>query len=116
MSGERHIEVHALHWRGVDIEITFEPQWLGIEMRERQGRERIALHQEQFSFWSKLCRAVDITGGTRRRHQATRRALVAEHREERDVLARVSRASWIALKHAVRERYAPSRTAVVASA
>ena len=76
-------------------------------MRERQGRERIALHQEQSGFWAKLCRAVDITGGTRRRHQATRRALVAEHKEERDVMARVSRAEWMALKHAVHERYAP---------
>lgn len=77
------------------------------DLRERQGRERIALQREQTSFWAKLTRAVDITGGTRRRHQATRRALVTEHREERDVLARVSRASWIALKQAVRERYAP---------
>ncbi|HEV7228597.1 MobA/MobL family protein [Brevundimonas sp.] len=79
-----------------------------LEMRQRQGRERIALHLDQSSFWSKLCRAVDVTGGTRRRHQATRRALVTEHREERDVLARVSRASWIALKQAVRQRYAPA--------
>lgn len=28
MSAERQIEVHALHWRGVDIEITFERDWL----------------------------------------------------------------------------------------
>lgn len=31
MSVQRQIEVHALHWRGVDIEITFEPKWLGID-------------------------------------------------------------------------------------
>lgn len=31
MSDVRSIEVHALHWRGVDIEITFEPKWLGID-------------------------------------------------------------------------------------
>jgi len=31
MAAERSIEVHALHWRGVDIEITFERHWLGIE-------------------------------------------------------------------------------------
>lgn len=31
MSAKRQIEVHALHWRGVDIEITFEPNWLGID-------------------------------------------------------------------------------------
>ena len=30
MAAERSIEVHALHWRGVDIEITFERHWLGI--------------------------------------------------------------------------------------
>lgn len=31
MAAERNIEVHALHWRGVDIEITFERHWLGID-------------------------------------------------------------------------------------
>jgi hypothetical protein len=30
MTAERSIEVHALHWRGVDIEITFERSWLSI--------------------------------------------------------------------------------------
>lgn len=30
MTAERNIEVHALHWRGVDIEITFERDWLSI--------------------------------------------------------------------------------------
>lgn len=30
MTAERSIEVHALHWRGVDIEITFERDWLSI--------------------------------------------------------------------------------------
>lgn len=30
MTAERSIEVHALHWRGVDIEITFERHWLSI--------------------------------------------------------------------------------------
>jgi hypothetical protein len=30
MTAERSIEVHALHWRGVDIEITFERAWLSI--------------------------------------------------------------------------------------
>lgn len=33
MTAERSIEVHALHWRGVDIEITFERHWLGIPRR-----------------------------------------------------------------------------------
>ena len=31
MAAERSIGVHALHWRGVDIEITFERNWLGID-------------------------------------------------------------------------------------
>lgn len=78
------------------------------EMRERQGNERIALHREQASFWAKLCRAVDITGGTRRRHQAMGRELVAAHREERAVLGRRSRAAWIALKAAADQRFAPA--------
>jgi hypothetical protein len=30
MTAERNIEVHALRWRGVDIEITFERDWLSI--------------------------------------------------------------------------------------
>ncbi|HEV7228603.1 hypothetical protein [Brevundimonas sp.] len=30
MEAERSIEVHALHWRGVDLEITFEESWLGM--------------------------------------------------------------------------------------
>lgn len=30
MTAERSIEVHALHWRGVDIAITFERNWLSI--------------------------------------------------------------------------------------
>lgn len=32
MTAERSIEVHALHWRGVDIEITFERDWLSIAL------------------------------------------------------------------------------------
>lgn len=28
MAAERTIEVHALHWQGVDIEITYEACWL----------------------------------------------------------------------------------------
>ena len=31
MAAKRSIEVHALHWRGVNLEITFERHWLGIE-------------------------------------------------------------------------------------
>lgn len=34
MAAERSIEVHALHWRGVDIEITFEREWLSIEQAD----------------------------------------------------------------------------------
>ncbi|RYG88942.1 MAG: hypothetical protein EON59_02795 [Alphaproteobacteria bacterium] len=31
MAAERNIEVHALHWRGVNLEITFEANWLGMD-------------------------------------------------------------------------------------
>ncbi len=30
MTAERSIEVHALHWRGVNLEITFERDWLSL--------------------------------------------------------------------------------------
>ncbi len=31
MTAGRNIEVHALHWQGVDLEVTFERNWLNIE-------------------------------------------------------------------------------------
>ena len=31
MSAERSIEIHALLWRGVEIEITYEASWLGMD-------------------------------------------------------------------------------------
>lgn len=31
MTAGRSIEVHALHWQGVDLEVTFERNWLNIE-------------------------------------------------------------------------------------
>lgn len=37
MTAERSIEVHALHWRGVDTEITFERNWLQMP-RSEEGR------------------------------------------------------------------------------
>lgn len=37
MTAERSIEVHALHWRGVDIEITFERNWLSIARSDEQA-------------------------------------------------------------------------------
>jgi hypothetical protein len=77
------------------------------DLRERQGQERLALLREQTGFWARLCRAVDITGGTRRKHQATRRALAEKHKAERADLARASRACWMALKQGVAERFAP---------
>lgn len=36
MAAERSIEVHALHWRGVDIEITFERNWLQMPRSEER--------------------------------------------------------------------------------
>ena len=30
-AAERHIEVHALHWQGVDLEISYEASWRGMD-------------------------------------------------------------------------------------
>lgn len=38
MTASRNIEVHALHWQGVDLEVTFERNWLNIE------RDQAAAH------------------------------------------------------------------------
>jgi hypothetical protein len=79
------------------------------ELRVEQRAEREALHARHSGFWPKIFRAVDITGATRRRHKGERRALSDEHRRERGALARQSRAEWIALKHAIDDRFAPER-------
>lgn len=75
-------------------------------LRTRQGDERLALRSEQSGFWARVFRAVDITGGTRRRHQAARRGLVQTQKAERGALAAETRAQWAALKNALADRFA----------
>lgn len=84
-----------------------------VEMRSRHRDERDAMHRTQTSFWSRLCRAIDITGSTRRRHQAARRDLVAAHKDERADLARVSSAAKSALRDRVTECFAPAHGHVI---
>lgn len=79
------------------------------EIHARHREERDSLHFDQSSFWSKLCRAVDITGATRRRHRATKRALVDAHKLERADLAQAFHEAWLANKNAVAERFAPEQ-------
>lgn len=76
-------------------------------MRQRQADERDVLHRKQTGFWPSFFRAVDITGGTRRKHQATRRDLSALHKQERGLIAADHRVRWMALKDAIRKRFAP---------
>jgi hypothetical protein len=83
-------------------------------MRTRQADARIDLHDRQRGFWPALLRAIDITGATRRKHQADRRALVADHKAERAFLAKQSRMAWLALKFANDQRFAPEETKLLA--
>lgn len=43
MAADRSIEVHALLWRGVDIEITFERDWLGLVRKHNLAASHLTI-------------------------------------------------------------------------
>lgn len=81
-------------------------------VQERQRQERESLKARQGRLYVRLMAALDITGTTRRRHEAARKMLSAEHREERRSVSerfRKQRQDEIAV---LRERYAAQRREV----
>lgn len=78
-------------------------------IRAEQAAERQALRDRQSSLHERLLRLVDITGITRRRQDAARKMLAAEHRRQRRELTERYRT---ALEDAVREVRARSAAAI----
>lgn len=78
-------------------------------LTERHRAEREKLAQDQRRIKARLLRVIDVTGTTRRRQDADRRALQDAHRTDREALV----SSHRALKHEhqsrVQERYAQMR-------
>lgn len=83
-------------------------------LRQRQAKERGELLRSQRSLWSRLRRAVDLTGNLRRRHIETRKAQIVAHKAERTDLARQSRGEWATHRKGLAERYAPREETLAA--
>ena len=73
-------------------------------VQERQRRERDSLKARQSRLYVRLMTALDVTGITRRRQEAARRMLSAEHREERHSVSKRYRAARQEAVDAIRER------------
>lgn len=74
-------------------------------VQERQRQERAALKDRQGRLHARLMAALDITGVTRRRQEAARRMLSAEHRDERQALSEQYRQARRRAVSDIRERY-----------
>jgi hypothetical protein len=75
-------------------------------MRAQQAREREEMKNRQSRLHVRLLRTLDITGTTRRKHEATRKLLSAQHREARKALTDRYRAARQFAERAIRFRYA----------
>lgn len=81
-------------------------------LRENQARERAALKTEQSSFWRRIARAIDITGGTKRRQKEARQLLSATHKMERREHALAALSRWQQTRDSLESHYAPLRAAL----
>lgn len=74
MAAERSIEVHTLLWQGVDLEITYEASWLGIDPAREfatahitvtaKRPERAKLPITETGFRSHFIHADDVADGS----------------------------------------------------
>lgn len=87
------------------VQERFSPAF--AELKARQAEQRRELKDRQSALASRLLSVIDITGGTKRRHEAARKALAAAHRDERAEHARYYRTARAAQLEAVRARYQP---------
>lgn len=74
-------------------------------LKEQQDRERAALSQEQSRFKARFMRVVDLTGRTRARQDADRKALQASQSAERSQMVETYRDHKNGLLEAVRARH-----------
>ncbi len=81
-------------------------------LQAKQAQERAALKTEQSSIWRRITRAIDITGGARRRQKEQRQRLIAAHKLERreQVLAALSK--WEQARDSLDNHYTPLRSAL----
>jgi hypothetical protein len=79
-------------------------------LREKQAQERAALKTDQSSLWRRIARAIDITGGAKRRQKEERQRLSAAQKLKRreQTLAALSR--WQNTRDSLENHYTPLRS------
>lgn len=86
------------------VRARFEPK--RDELRRRQADERAALTDKQTRLHMRIISVIDITGTTRRRQEAARKALSVRHRQERVAFRESYLSQRQFAEQAVKERYA----------
>lgn len=81
-------------------------------MRGRQKEERTALRKRQHSFWSRVTRTLDFTGGTRRKQSDARRIQIVRHKDERTALSLHNHRQWNALRDNIAQQFDPKLEAL----
>lgn len=78
-----------------------------LTLRQRHADERADMTAQQRKLFGRFFAAVDFTGRTRAKREATRRALSVRHKAERMTLAAQIRAQRVSQLEAVQARYRP---------
>ncbi|MFG6554965.1 MobA/MobL family protein [Sulfitobacter sp. 1A16808] len=78
-----------------------------LTLRQRHAEERSDLNNQQRKLFGRFFAAVDFTGRTRAKREATRMALSARHKTERQALAAQIKDQRSAQLEAVKARYQP---------
>ena len=78
-----------------------------LTLRQRHAEERSDLTRQQRKLFGRFFAAVDFTGRTRAKREATRMALSARHKTERQALASQIRDQRVSQLEAVKARYQP---------
>lgn len=79
-------------------------------MRRQHRQERKRLRDRQRTLVARLMRRFDVTGRTRKRHEADRRAMVLRRREKRSALATMRRAEYAHMEAALDREFTPQLT------
>ena len=103
---------HARREAAASVQRQYNPQ--REAMRAKQAQERMALKDRQSRLRARLFRLLDITGTTRRRQEAARKLLAAEHRAARKELTARYRAARAEADGAVRTHHAATIGAALA--
>jgi hypothetical protein len=83
-----------------------------LTLRQRHAEERSDMTRQQRKLFGRFFAAVDFTGRTRAKREATRRALSSRHKAERLALAAQIRGQRTAQLEAVQARYRPELDAL----